>query len=188
HVVNTLPRLNKISWGLVLMAVPLAWTMVRNYASGVTYQNSADRVLGYTSALTGNPNDMALMLNLILPFAIALFLATRRLAAKWLLAGIILLLVGGIIATFSRAGFLALAVTFFTYMWILRKRPERIFAPVVLVLAIGAVPFLPDSYIDRVSTITDIEADETGSAQARWSDMWAAVGIVVEQPVSGAGL
>lgn len=186
QVINTLPRLHKISWTLALLAVPLAWTTVTNYLSGNL--TAGNRIMGYEAGLTGNPNDMALMLNLILPFCIALFLGSRGAGKRFVLAGIILLLVFAIIATFSRAGFLALGVTFICYMWFLRRRPERIFAPLVLVLAIGAVPFLPDTYLDRMSTITDIEEDASGSAQERWRDMWAAAEFVAQHPISGAGV
>jgi putative inorganic carbon (hco3(-)) transporter len=153
----------------------------------VGYAN-ADRIFGYQSGLTNNPNDMALMLNLILPFAIALFLASRKGSRRLLLAGVIGLIVAAIVFTFSRAGFIALAVTFFCYMWMLRRRRERIFAPLALVLALAAVPFLPDSYFERIGTITDIEEDETGSAQTRWADMGAGTRFLLTHPITGAGI
>ena len=186
NVVDSLPKLRKLSWGLVLMAVPLAWTTVRNFASGQML--GGERVLGYESGLTGNPNDMALMLNLILPFAVALFLYNTKASRRLLLGGIIVLLVAAIIATFSRAGFLALAFIFMIYMWRLRKRPERIWAPVVLVLALASLPFLPASYSDRLTTITNVESDETGSAQVRLRDLKAATVFTLQHPLVGAGI
>ena len=41
----------------------------------------------------------------------------------------------------------------------------------MVVGALTIVPFLPAGYIERLSTITDIEADQTGSAQGRWNDL-----------------
>ena len=186
NVIDSLPKLRKVSWGLVLMAVPLAWTTLRNFASGVTM--GGERVLGYESGLTGNPNDMALMLNLILPFAVALFLYSKKTMHRLLLAGIILMLVGAIIATFSRAGFLALAFIFMIYMWRLRRRPERIWAPVALVLALASLPLLPASYSDRLTTITNVESDETGSAQVRLRDLKVAAAFTLQHPLVGAGI
>lgn len=192
NVVNTLRRLELIAWGLSLMALPLAVTGIENFLTGAYLEQGAgpgaSRIVGYVAPLTSNPNDLALMLNLILPLCIALFLGSKKTSARATLVFCIALIVGGIIATFSRAGFLVLAVTFASYLWTLRKRPERKFAVAALVVALAAVPFLPSSYLDRLSTITDIESDPTGSAQSRWSDTVDAAKYTLEHPIIGAGV
>src|SRR5262249_9219239 len=43
------------------------------------------------------------------------------------------------------------------------------------------------SYLDRLNTITDIQADTTGSAEARWADAGAALRVVSRHPIIGAG-
>lgn len=188
HVVNTLPRLRHIAWGLSLMAVPLAVSGVENFLSGDFMREGVHRILGYNAPLTENPNDLALMLNLILPLSVALFLASRKPAVRAALLALIGLDVVAIIVTFSRAGFLTLAVTLGMYLWILRRRHDRWLAAVILLLALAAVPFLPPTYLDRLTTITNIEADPTGSAQERWGDTVAAVKYVARNPVIGAGV
>jgi O-antigen ligase len=50
------------------------------------------------------------------------------------------------------------------------------------------VPLLPAGYMERLSTITDFEADPTGSAQGRWSDYRVATRFVVANPILGAGI
>src|SRR5206468_5126553 len=50
------------------------------------------------------------------------------------------------------------------------------------------MPLLPNGYVERLSTIVDIDADPTGSAQGRWSDYQVATGIVLANPVVGVGL
>jgi O-antigen ligase len=192
HVVNTVPRLRLIAWGLSLMAVPLALTALANLASGNYLQQGfapeASRILGYNAPLTGNPNDLALTLNLILPLSVALFLCVRKPAARAALLACICLDAIAIIATFSRAGFLTLGVTFVAYLWALFKRGQRHWAFLALFLVLASVPLLPSGYMDRLSTITDIEADPTGSAQARWGDTLAAVKYVAYHPIVGVGL
>jgi putative inorganic carbon (HCO3(-)) transporter len=42
--------------------------------------------------------------------------------------------------------------------------------------------------MDRLNTITDIEADRTGSAEGRWKDYQVAVGVVARNPILGAGI
>jgi O-antigen ligase len=57
----------------------------------------------------------------------------------------------------------------------------------VLVLAAG-MPLMPRGYVERLSTMTNISSDTTGSAQSRWSDMTVAAGLVVRNPITGVGL
>ncbi len=188
HIIDSTDKLRTLALGLVLMAMPLAATALLAFIEGDA-RLSGERVLViYNAPLTANPNDMALMLNLILPFAIALFLASSgKTLLRLLLGAAICILVATIIVTFSRAGFLALALTFMIYMWRLRARPERAWIPAALVLIVLALPFVPSSYYDRLATITDIEADASGSAQTRWQDALVAVKLIVDNPLIGAG-
>ena len=187
NVIDSRGRLRQISWGLVLMSIPLAVTTIRNFMSGVSLP-SGDRVVGYSAGLTANPNDMALMLNLILPLCIALLLASGRAGVRILLAGIAGLFVFAIVATFSRAGFLTLIVTGLTYFWLYRNRAERVWIPVILVLGLMALPIIPSGYVERISTIVNIEDDSTHSAETRLDDMKAAAMLAVANPLVGAGI
>jgi len=187
NVVDSRLRLRQISWGLVLMSIPLGVTTIRNFLSGVSLQ-TGDRVLGYSSGLTANPNDMALMLNLILPLAVGLLLASERTGMRILLAAIAGLIAISIVATFSRAGFLTLMVTGLTYFWLYRNRKERIWIPVILVLGLFALPFMPSGYVSRISTIVNVEEDSTHSAQTRLEDMKAAARLTIASPIVGSGI
>ena len=57
-----------------------------------------------------------------------------------------------------------------------------------LVIALVSIPLLPSGYLDRLSTIKDTEADQTGSAQERWRDMIAAASFILRNPIIGAGV
>jgi O-antigen ligase len=113
---------------------------------------------------------------------------TGRGLVQRLLAGSALLLgVGAVIVTFSRAGFLALVVMGVVGLArMTRTRPIAVLA--VLVLALVASRTLPQGYFERLGTITNISADTTGSAQGRWSDLGVAVGVVGRNPIAGVGL
>jgi O-antigen ligase len=67
-----------------------------------------------------------------------------------------------------------------------RKAPGA--AAALLALAICIPPLLPAGYVDRLSTITNIESDRTGSAQGRWRDIQEAAEVVAKNPVVGAGI
>jgi O-antigen ligase len=190
NVVDTLPRLAQAAWALTWLSVPLALTGIRNYLSGAFIEagHGVRRIEGYDAGLTGNPNDLALMLNLILPLSLALLVAARRASVRAALIAIVALQAGGVIVTFSRAGFLTLGVVFAAYLWRLLRRGRRGFAAVLLAVALAGLAALPAGYAARLATIADMSADVTGSAQSRWSDMAAGVRFVLEHPVFGAGI
>jgi len=192
RVVDTTGRLRTAFWVLSLVAAPLAISGVRSFFSGAfkheEVSNGLARISGYDASLTGNPNDLALMLNLILPLSLALFLMVRGLGPRCLLAALIGLDVVAIIATFSRAGFLSLAVIGIAYLVILFRRKRRTLAALVIAGVLGGTLLLPPAYISRLSTITDIQADQTNSAQVRFRDYLTAVKYVAEHPLMGAGI
>ena len=192
NVVDSVPRLKTVAWILSLIAVPLSLAAVKSFFSG-GFQSEAlshglERIHGYGTSLTGNPNDLALMLNMILPLSIALLLLTRRPALRWLLGSVIWLDCIAIMASFSRGGFLTLGVIGVAYLCILFRRRQRLLAMAVVTTALLCVPLLPSGYLDRLSTITNIQADETGSAQTRLNDSLVAAEFVMEHPVLGAGV
>ena len=190
NTVTSRRRLRQVAWGLSLMSAPLAATGVKHFlsASFLSPGDAVKRIVGYEAPLTENPNDLALMLNLILPFSLALFLMHRQRGVRALLLSIMLLNVMAVILTFSRAGFLTLAMIVGMCLWKLRRRPERVWAAAALALGILCVPFLPSGYVERVGTIMDINADPTGSAQARWNDTLAALHFVARNPIIGSGV
>jgi O-antigen ligase len=192
-VVTTTSRLRVLAWAFVLCAVPLAATGVHHYVSGMFLSTGVPglrRIYGYDggSGLVGNPNDLALMLNLIIPIAAALMLSARSAAGRWLAATAAVLSAGAVILTFSRAGFLTLAATSILFgLWLLRHRaPGK--AAVLLLAGLCAIPYLPQGYTDRLSTITDMAADRTGSATGRWRDYQIALGVVARNPIFGVGI
>ena len=191
-IITTPARLRALAWSLTICAVPLAGAGIWHYLSGdvmTTTQDGLVRVVGYmgSSGLTGNPNDLALMLNLIIPLAGALAMSSRG-AARLFAIGVVLLSVAGVIITFSRAGFLALAATCCMFLIVLVRRKSSGAAAALLIVAL-AVPFaLPKTYVDRLSTITNLDEDKTGSAQGRYRDLGLALEVVSHNPVIGVGL
>ena len=146
------------------MSAPLALTGISNFLSGAFMvvtpgvQAPVNRIKGYDAPLALNPNDLALLLNLMIPLGMALFLSSAQVigCARRLLTLVALAAVA-VILTFSRAGFLTLAVMFAIYLWKLRRRPEAPWMWGALVLALACAPLLPSGYADRLSTIVDVE-------------------------------
>jgi putative inorganic carbon (hco3(-)) transporter len=186
NTVDSVDRLQTLAWSLTLMAVPLALTGLKNFMSGEFL--GANRILGYEAGLTANPNDLALMLNLLLPLGVALLLSSRRALARSVLVVVVLLEASTVIVTFSRAGFLSLATCVALYLWRLVRRGLTGWVLAGFLACVVGLTLLPGSYIARLATITDIDSDPTGSAQSRWEDTQAAVRYVMANPVVGAGI
>lgn len=190
NAVDTLARLSQMAWTLTWLSVPLALTGLKHFLAGIFIGGSqaVKRVEGYDAGLTSNPNDLALMLNLILPLSLALLLAARTSTARaWLLV-VVALQVSCVIVTFSRAGFITLAVVFTLFVWRLLRRGRVAWSAALLGVGLVSLALVPSGYMERMGTITDIDSDVTRSAQTRWGDTRAALEFVRTHPVIGAGI
>jgi probable O-glycosylation ligase (exosortase A-associated) len=190
-IVNTAERLRFIATTLLLCTVPLTITAVKDYLTGKFIAGtSVQRIFGYQNGLAANPNDLALLLNLVIPLGIATFLGERRRMVAFLCALVIAADVVGVILTMSRGGFLGLATIGVVYFIKLVRRSgaDRRWAIAVAVLVVLSLPLLPSSYWERMSTIANMDADPTGSAQERWQGNVAAAHFVMQRPLVGAGI
>ena len=190
---TTTNRLRAYCWTLVLCTIPLAATGIRNYLTGdflYTGTSNVTRISGYAggSGIAWNPNDLALVLNLTVPIAAALMIGSRRFVARAIAGLTMLLAITGVIVTFSRAGFLTLAASALMLFVVLVRRRSGAAAALLLVVAMTAPVLVPTQYVDRLTTITDIESDQTGSAQGRWLDFVVAADVVMRSPLVGAGV
>ena len=187
NVVDTEKRFRVLVGTMIGCGAFAAANAVLNYATG-NFDPTGERIAGYQSPLGGNPNDLAMTLNILLALAIGMLPVLRTRAHRFLLVGAMALLVAGIVVSFSRSGFITLGVV--GAMWAARKFRERggralpAVALVVLVVVVG----IPAGYSERLSTIVETDADTTGSANERWETMKAAAAHIVERPILGYGL
>src|SRR6185369_8196227 len=67
-LVTNRQRLRRFGWALVWCAIPLALTALAHFRSGTYVTTSANPLqrIGGIAGLTGNPNDLALTLNLLI--------------------------------------------------------------------------------------------------------------------------
>jgi O-antigen ligase len=186
-VVDTPRRLKTLIAWMVACGTVAALHAVQQYLSGAL-DAKGERITGYESPLASNPNDLALTMNILLGLGLGLLPLVRDRSRRLLLLGAMALLLAGVVASFSRGGFVTLGVV--GVMWAIqaaRTRGLRALAAVALVAAVLAVA-APSAYVNRLSTMFDAEADPTGSAGERWEVMKTALGYIAEQPVFGLGL
>jgi probable O-glycosylation ligase (exosortase A-associated) len=188
RVVNTVDRAMRLAWTLTLFSLPIAASGIANYRAGAFVDQGSNRIVGYGSAMAGNPNDLALTLAIILPLTIAVFLSHRSRLVRIVAGGAALLNVATIVVTFSRGGFIALAViAVLSTFWFIRRQAFGVVA-VIAVVVVGAPAVLPGGYLERLQTIADMNSDPTHSAQERWRDMRAATQLIAERPLMGTGI
>jgi probable O-glycosylation ligase (exosortase A-associated) len=173
-----------VFWTLSAVAAPLALTGIRNYLAG---EFTAGRISG-VGGLASNANDLAMTLSMILPMTAVMAMTTkRRLLQLAAVANIALSLVC-IIVTFSRGGFLGVTLMILAALALCVRRGQGKPVAFVTVAVVVGLLCLPSGYSDRLSTITNPEADESGSAQGRLAGMLGAVDYIAHHPIFGAGL
>jgi O-antigen ligase len=187
NTVSSVRRAKVFLWSMVLWSCVMALVAIHSYASG-DLELGGIRILGYESPLAMNPNDLALTLNILVSLTIGLWLVARRRAARIVLSGAMALMVAGIIATFSRGGFLTLvAIAIVTTVRAVRQRGPAVLgfvAPVVVLFIV----ILPSGYGTRLYSIIDSDYDLVGSSDAREHGMRTAMTMIVDNPLMGQGL
>jgi O-antigen ligase len=134
-----------------------------------------------TGGFLGDENDLALACGTALPFALAGFERMRGIT-RWLLGVVTVLTLMGIVASFSRGGFVGLLLTL-GYLFVSSKQKLRSLAAVVVGL-VFVFAFAGQEYIDEMKTIQ--QTDE-GTAKGR-KFLWAsAFNMYLDHPVLGVG-
>jgi len=187
NVVNSVHRMKIMIWSMALCVTIMSWAAVRDFSTGNLALQGV-RIAGWESPLAGNPNDLALIVNLVLALIIGLSSAPGKPLAKMCLLGVIALSVVGVISTFSRGGFVTLATI--AILWLIKRTRERGAGIPLLLLAVVPLVIiaLPAGYGDRLYSIFDMSADTTGSSAARWDGMVLAWNAILAHPVMGSGL
>jgi O-antigen ligase len=150
---------------------------------------SGGRLGGPVKGPFSNPNDLALILVVTIPFCLLLLQESRRLLIKlgWLTVTIILLL--AIALTYSRGGFLSLFAVTLTCVYIhaptWKAHPWIVL--VILVMLIGLFSYRPTAYVQRLLTILTPSQDLTGSSQEREGLIRRSVEITLDNPLVGVG-
>lgn len=188
NVVDSVRRMKLLIWSIILWGIFLAVDAVQNYYAMADWAGRLTRIPGSFSPIATDPNDLALTLNLILSLTIGHYCATRNLIPRLLLLPVMALLAAGVVASFSRGGFLALVALLFVFA-VQRTRQRGLAALALFVgLVLLALYALPEGYSGRIYSIYDIATDPTGSARVRWNGMVLGVTLMLENPLVGLGL
>jgi len=186
NVVRTETRLK----GLLILALAtgiwLSLGAINDYRMGLMTIEGY-RAGGRGGGIFGNPNDMALYLVSIVPVAIAFCLSARTALGKLVFAGCAMLMVVAIVLTYSRGGFLGLAVALGFFAWKAgrRHRAEIVVAGLLIVAAFLA---LVPSYALRLASIIVPSLDPVGSSEARSGEILRSLYVAIRHPLLGIGM
>lgn len=188
NLVDTRERLRLLLHILVFCDLAYALSAIMTFLEGgySEMESFHHRIVGW-GTMYANPNDLASVLNLMLPFAVVFALMRRGLARLFYFACAIISAVG-VLVTFSRSGFIGLVVTTMILMWKLsRGHRVTVLLAIVVVSAVLATA-LPGRYRVRLSTIINPETDATNSAQERQALMKVAADLAMKRPIIGIGV
>jgi O-antigen ligase len=186
-VVDTPRRLKILIGSMAAWGTVAAVYAIDQYRTGAL-DPTGQRIEGFNSPLASNPNDLALTLNILLGLALGLLPIVRQRSRRMLLLAVMAVTVAGIVASFSRGGFITLFAV--GLWWAIRTARTRGIQAVAAVALVGVVLLAaaPSTYVGRLTTIFDSESDETGSWSERWELMGTALGYIAERPLFGVGL
>jgi O-antigen ligase len=184
NVIDSSRRIDMILGVFSACAVGMAISSIINSITGAIPHEGYKRIVAIESGIFGDPNDLALLFNTTLPFLLYFLLKRQKKLIPFL--GIITVITA-IMLTYSRGGFLGLcSVGLGFYLFFARKNKKYLF--LIAILAISFWFFSPDTYKERISTITDFEVDEETGMTGTRMDAWR---IVVKEglkhPILGAG-
>jgi putative inorganic carbon (HCO3(-)) transporter len=187
NVVRTERRLRGLLFLVLAVSCLLSVAALSDYSSGNTVVEGY-RVEGYIKGLFSNPNDLALHLATIVPLAIAFFLSARFPLTKLAYGVCALLMVGAIVVTFSRTGFLGLLCAITVLAWKIGHRHRLL---IIILLVVGVVllfSLAPDEYSRRVASIVNSSTDRTGSYFSRKDILIRSLEVAFWNPVFGVGI
>lgn len=138
-------------------------------------------VPGRVTSTLDNPNNFAEFLILFLPVS-AVYAATRK-KPLWSLILCLGLAIPAValLMTYSRSGWISVMLAAFVYVWLRNKK----LIPALIILCIMAIPFLPDSIMTRLSTLSDLKDSSSSHRLALWQGV---IYMIRDYWLTGIGL
>ena len=182
-VVDSPEKVTKLLWLMILSTFTVALLGIYDSSRGTTF--TANRLYSRVG-LYGDPNDFAVTLAAMIPFAIYLFKVHPSFRKRVILITILVLYIINIILTYSRTGMIAMGVIAIGLTVKSRRKAKTL---ILILIILGLIICLaPSRYKDRAASIFIPEKSEDGSREARITIFWRGIEIFLENPVLGVGL
>lgn len=174
----------KLRWLVVVATLSVAFFGIKGGVFTLM-TGGGFKVLGPPGTAFGDNNNLALALNLSLPFLFFLprFVGGKKI--KTLLKIAFWLCVIGVLGTHSRGGLVGLAVVFGGLV-VLSGR--KAILAVALMIGLAALPaIMPDQWFNRMDTIEADSIAQDASFQGRVNSWKTTINFVKDHPIAGGG-
>ncbi len=182
NIVNSLDRLNKLIWTILLIHLYFAISGILNFEVFHTYVNNQATSGKVGTGFIGDENDFALALVTWVPFAFFLFVSFRSAIRK----GLSLILLGsftwGIISSQSRGGWVAIVTAML--FCIINSKKKMLALGLTALAVFGFLMVAPPQYYDKLKTTTKVEE---GTADERIRSWKAGFAMFLDHPIVGVG-
>jgi O-antigen ligase len=173
-----------VAGALIAGCSAIVIAMLTGFGPLVTYEREARVSVGGTY----DPNDLALLFVVALPFAFFMLKGSGAITRLLLISAIALILLG-IVSTGSRGGFLALLAV--GGLILLRSsRQARKYA--LVTVGVGVVLFVfaaPPAYWERIGTILNYEEDYNMTDKGGRMMIWqTGLDMIIARPLTGVGI
>jgi O-antigen ligase len=187
NVVRTERRLKALLFVAVVTAIVLSVEAVNDYRLGLMTIEGY-RASGRGTGIFGNTNDMALHLVTMLPISIALFFGSRNPVMKVIHAACSLVMMSGILLSYSRGAFLGMFVILIYFAFRIAKS-NRIAVVFAIIAGAAAIILLaPSGYGTRLLSIFVPGLDPGGSADSRRGELLRSAYVAFRHPLLGIGM
>jgi O-antigen ligase len=185
-VVQNVGQLRRLLWVQAAAVAIMTWLSILLRPGG-------DRLQGVLGGIFENPNDLAVDIAINWPLCLALLLAARGPVRKAFWAIGLLGMLYGLMATFSRSGFIAMSVALLACFWEYGIRGRRV-ALVVLTGVLGiasvAVAVSTPHYMSRLQSMVQgggVDSEDQASLEARRQLLVSSLELAIHHPIFGVG-
>ena len=187
NVVRTPARLRWMLAITVLTALVLSAQAMNDYRLGLNVVEGY-RAAGRGSGIFGNTNDMALFLVTTLPLSVAFFFGSKNVLMKAIHAACGLLMLFGIVLSYSRGAFLGVLVLTVFFALKIGKRSKFEVVALLILGSIAMIVLAPTGYGDRLLSIIMPGLDPNGSANSRRGELFRSLYVALRHPLLGIGM
>jgi O-antigen ligase len=206
-LIRDMKQFRRAVWAIAIGGLFLGSISVVQYASG----NYANNYWGFgqsteagiidgevegvrISGPIADPNGYAQFMLAVIPIAFALAVNEKRLLLRGIALASMITSVLTVVFTFSRGGFVGLAVVVLVLMILNPPRPSVIIAMIMAFIVV--IQFLPPTYTERVATMTSFipgfnnsseSVLEEGSFRGRMSHLFVGINMFADHPILGVG-
>jgi putative inorganic carbon (HCO3(-)) transporter len=167
---------------LIVITLSIGFFGVKGAIWGI-FTGGQYRLYGPMLSFISDNNAMGMALCMIIPIALFLFRTERKKMMRVLFLGVFVTSIFGVLLTYSRGGFLGLAVVLLSLTS--KAKKKVISVGVIAILALVLISFMPEKWHERIGGTIDYKEDLSAVSRLEmWKWAWT---YALEHPFIGGG-